>query len=360
MARCSSGLPRFAQEEQASLRIDYREFPGGPYFDPPDARFDVFDPSGTEVASNVPTTVLISPGRHVGNWPIPAGAEPGEWIMHFEGTLPSGAAEQDCSFCVVAQSVLQGPCEPWPIDDECCEYPEAATAEQIDRQTAIATELLWTASGRRFGPCPVTIRPCARNCDGSGRWHPYKDSGGSWRNFVTCGCAGGCSCTELCEVSIAGPVSSITEVVVDGIVLDSADYRLDLVDRGWRLLRIDGECWPTCQDYRVACDEPDGFCITYDKGLDLPELATAAVSELTCELVKACIPGCDCKLPRNVVSKTRQGMTLQFENATTWLKSLPNVMAFIDSYNPKGLAQASRAWSPDVPPHRVVPTETGS
>ncbi|GAA3786672.1 hypothetical protein GCM10022226_00990 [Sphaerisporangium flaviroseum] len=68
------------------------------------------------------------------------------------------------------------------------------------------------------------------------------------------------------------------------------------------LTRVDGGCWPDCSDMTAPCGEAGAFCVTYRTGLVLDEDAIAAVSELTCQLVLACLPpgtkGCDtCRLP---------------------------------------------------------------
>lgn len=248
---------------------------------------------------------------------------------------------------------LFGPCEPWPVDETCCTFPDDATAELIEAKTLEATILLWAASGRRVGPCPVTIRPCLETCHGSGVSGPYKDLGGAWRN-AWCGCPDHCSCTALCRVLLPGPATEVLEVQVDGITLSEDAYKILREDGAAWLIRTDGDCWPDCQDYTAACDEAGAFCVTYLRGLPLDQVATAAVSELACELVRACIPNCPCRLPRNVVQQTRQGTTLTFDTARAWLRVLPSVASFLDVYNPHGLDSSPVVWSPDVPATRQV------
>lgn len=249
-----------------------------------------------------------------------------------------------------------GSCAPWDIDLECCDLPDGDHDELIAAKQAIASDLLWAASGRRWGTCPVTVRPCLRRCGGgSGLPVPYKDADGAWRNYSACGCNDDCSCVALSEIVLAGPVASVTEVSIDGVVLDEADYRLDKVGSGWRLLRTDGGNWPSCSDMGVDCDEVGAFCVTYEQGIALDALATAAVSELTCQMVKACLPNCQCALPANVQSVVRRGVAIRFDTAVTWMRTLPAVAAFLDSANPHGLSSASSVWSPDVITPRVTP-----
>lgn len=133
------------------------------------------------------------------------------------------------------------PCWPRP-DTSCCDRlePENPTPEQtarIERMLHVATEIMWRLSGKQFGGCPVTVRPCRQKCAGAtmaygywsgGTWTPVLD-GGQWYNERGCGkCApSGCSCTELCEVTLPGLVSEVLQVKQDGLVLDPSEYRLD-------------------------------------------------------------------------------------------------------------------------------------
>lgn len=134
----------------------------------------------------------------------------------------------------------EGPCS-WLVEVGCC--PEWDTLDPVARSqgTAWATYILWTLTGRRYGPCPVTVRPCSPKCQGSGGYRtwpvgtsatgasgpwmfPYVDAG-VWRNCI---CAGVCSCRARCEVPLRGPVAAIDQVKVDGAVIDPSAYRLDV------------------------------------------------------------------------------------------------------------------------------------
>lgn len=261
-----------------------------------------------------------------------------------------------------------GPCEPWPWEPSCCRLPDDLDQEVIDRWRMVATRWLWLLSGRRWGPtCPLTIRPCRRSCldeapvtaqwHGAGPWVPYLDSGGAWRNASICGCSSGdCSCGELCEVELDAPVHDIVSVQVDGETLIPEAYR---VDAPARLVRTDGECWPTCQDM-AAPDGADGtFSVTYRAGLPLDEFAIAAVSELACHLIAACLPpgtkGCtDCQLPSNARRVVRQGVTVEMADPTAILAEgrtgLTTTDAWLAAVNPGRLPQAPRVYSPDARP----------
>lgn len=252
-------------------------------------------------------------------------------------------------------------CAPWEVDLDCCDLPDGTDPALIAKWQAVASEILWAASGRRYGTCEVTVRPCLRRCGGgSGLPVPYKDASGAWFNFNACGCPSDCSCVELCEVVLAGPVAEVVEVTIDGVALNATAYRLDLVGGQYRLLRTDGSCWPDCQDITADCDEVGSFCVTYEQGIALDELAIAAASELTCELTKACIPGCKtCRLPKNVSSVVRRGVSIVFDtDSSGWLHSLPAISAFLNAVNPAKLTSASSVWSPDISNPRSTITAT--
>jgi len=164
----------------------------------------------------------------------------------------------------------------------------------------------------------------------------------------------------LCEIDLDGPVDSIVSVLIGEDELMAENYRLDRVDSGYRLLRTDGGCWPSCSDFTKACGEEGAFCVTYMQGIAPDELAIAANSELTCELVKACTPNCACRLPKQVATLVRNGVSVTFDTAKPWIYSLPMVAAFLDAVNPKGLSSPPTVWSPDIPPVRTTVAAEGS
>lgn len=256
-------------------------------------------------------------------------------------------------------------CEVWDFDESCCDLPDGTDPALIERWQTISSQILWAASGRRWGLCEVTVRPCLRTCDG-GAWNvhpywPYRDGEGEWRNLASCACVGSCSCTELCEIVLDGPVDSIVSVLIGEDELMDENYRVDLVNGSYRLLRTDGGCWPSCSDITADCGTDGAFCVTYMKGIALDELAIAANSELTCNLVKACLPDCrTCALPKNVQSVVRRGVAITFDNAVEWIGTLPMVNAFLTAVNPKKLRKGGSVWSPDLPDSRITVVAEGS
>lgn len=256
-----------------------------------------------------------------------------------------------------------GPCEDWPIYWTCdvSSYSPALTGYAV----GAATRILWSLSGRRFGLCTSTLRPCAEDCVsgdapflGSRDW-PVGYSMPPWDFYRTpyCGgCAGSCSCSVLSEVRLPAPVDSVTSVKADGAVLSPSAYRLD---NNRLLVRTDGQRWPRCNDLNKNDDQPGTWSVTARFGEDVPDPGRLAMGELACEILKAST-GTDCRLPPGVTQLVRQGVTIQYPDVGQLLKEgrtgLYLVDLFLASENPTGLRQRGRVYSVD----RMLPRRTGS
>jgi hypothetical protein len=161
--------------------------------------------------------------------------------------------------------------------------------------------------------------------------------GGKWYNASPCGCSSDCSCGELCKVFLPGPFHAMVEVTLDGAILDPDAYRVDRVAAGYELVRQDGDCWPRCQNLAVPLTEDGSFGVTYEYGIPLDADAVAAHSEYTAELVKKCLPNCDCRLTDVDLETAAQG----------GFTGLPFVDGWVRSVNPAGLPQELVVMSPD-------------
>lgn len=251
------------------------------------------------------------------------------------------------------------PCD-WPIDVGCC--PEWDGAPEEDREFArrVAAELVWRLSGRRFGLCEVTLRPCRRSCAdpnpaagaaGAAPFTPFIRDG-QWYN-ARCGCVTDCSCTELCELALPAPVHDIVEITLDGDVVPAESYR---VDNHRMLVRTDGDCWPLCQDLGAAVGEPGAFAVTYRWGIPVPPGGQYAAGVYACELLKACTGEGHCRLPKRVQQITREGVTMAFIDPMRFLADgltgVPETDQWIVAVNPNGLRGRSRVYSVDHPPAR--------
>lgn len=254
---------------------------------------------------------------------------------------------------------------PWPIDSACLTDEWSALDPQVqDRAVALASATLHRLTGYRVGGCPVTVRPCTAACAGSSTRPGYWDmaglyGGGPWPTIVggvwfnSCGCQTNCSCTELCEVTLPPPVASINEVVVDGGVVDPADYRLD----GNRLVWIgDGPClWPVCQDMTLPDTEVGTFAVTFLNSYPVDGLGAYAAGVLAMEYAKACA-GAKCRLPAGVTTIARQGISMEIATGAfpAGLTGIREVDSFLALWNPDPIRQAPRVWSPDLTTPRVV------
>ena len=202
-----------------------------------------------------------------------------------------------------------------------CPTWDTLTEAQQDMAMNIATLVMWSATGRRYGPCQITIRPCQSKewaetyraypvwwaSQNYGGPMPYLD-GGVWRN---CGCGAGCCCRVHCEIILPGPVASIVSVVVHGETIPASQYRVDVVEGSYRLVRTSGGCWPTCQDLNENADGLHAFVVTFTRGDPVPQSVLDATGLLSCEFGKQ-IAGADCGLPPRLQALTRQGVSAEF------------------------------------------------
>jgi hypothetical protein len=238
-----------------------------------------------------------------------------------------------------------GPCEDWPVQWVCdtATYSPEVTGYAV----SAATRILWSLSGRRFGLCTSTLRPVT-----SGEtWDPgrFWSWDGTWRATTPPYGFWVLPCTAAPEIRLPAPVDRITEVRVDGAVLDPGAYRLD---NHRILVRTDGGAWPRVQNLLRPDSEPGTWSVTAAYGEDVPDSGRLAMGELSCEIVKAST-GVDCRLPPGVTQLVRQGVTIQYPDVGQLLKEgrtgLYLVDLFLASENPHGLARRARVYNVDVP-----------
>lgn len=167
-------------------------------------------------------------------------------VSHLEGHV----AEK---FCSSGWTPTIGLCADW----DTAGHSDATKAYAL----RTASYVLWAATGRRFGLCPVTVRPCRPVAV------PLYLTFPAWQLWDTDvpggGIAGpdalappGACCTGRCQcqppqIALPGPVGEVTNVTLDGVTLDPAAYRLV----GNLLVRQDGEIWPASQDLAAPTGE---------------------------------------------------------------------------------------------------------
>lgn len=208
---------------------------------------------------------------------------------------------------------------------------------------AMATDILWAATGRRWRGAG---RTATATLSAEYRDDPtYHDS---W---------GACSCRRLTASHLAtyGPrmrhheptrvrlphddVTAVTSVTIDGSPV--TDWRLE----GSWLVRTGRRGWPMCGDRTV---------ITYAYGRNPPLAGVAMCVELAIELGRASSDKPDrvCSLPKRLQSVTRQGISYvaldDLDFLDKGLTGLYPVDVWVRSVNPKGRAQAASVWTPDT------------
>jgi hypothetical protein len=141
------------------------------------------------------------------------------------------------------------------------------------------------------------------------------------------------------EKEVSGPIV----VKIDGATLDPSSYR---IDNGNRLVRMDGQDWPMCQDMNLPDGEEGTFSISYYVGVGPDDMLNYAAGLLAGEWYKAC-DGRDCRIPDTATRIVRQGVTFDiptFETGTSGLREVDNIVAM---YNPHHLKTPSRVISVD-------------
>lgn len=250
------------------------------------------------------------------------------------------------------------PCS-WDVVTPACAQWEGYPQATKDAALWLASTFLWGATGRQYGACPVTVRPAqSRFNPVNYRAYPVLPGseaavggpylfGGVWRN---CGCGAGCCCRPMCSVVLEGPVAAVDEVLVDGEAVSPSIYRVDVVAGQWHLVRLDGTCWPSCQDMNAAEDEPGAFAVTYQLGTELPEALSIVTGVLACEYGKLLATG-ECALPQKLRRITRQGVEIEVEPPDAQTGDLTGIKVvddIIGILNPSKRREPPRILSPDL------------
>lgn len=277
-------------------------------------------------------------------------------------------------------SVRVTPCG-WTPEAPCPAGPCCVGGEDFDPDIAatantVATNLIWALTGRRFGCCEVTVRPCKpetckplsltdiiywdqRRFDGAAgnlgvmSYFPTLLDGAVFN--IACGCNQGCcTCRSDCEVFLPGPVCAITEVIIDGVTVPEDQYKL--FDHHKLVFIKDSEgntSCPGCQNYNLPLGEVGTWSVTYTIGEPVPTEANLAAGLYACEIGRLLSNDKGCALPQRVQNLSRQGVDIAFVDpfllADAGLTGIPLVDTIIRTLNPFKQASRSRIWSPDLP-----------
>jgi hypothetical protein len=242
----------------------------------------------------------------------------------------------------------------WTISDPlCCSCWNGADPAQKAQAIRWATSVMHARTGRQFGPCEVTVRPCMkRNCNQSGSWYGAGWNGNLWTPYIfngtwfNCFCNDVCCCEPRCQVQLAGPVADVLSVTIGGVLVDPSTYRVDNLQ--W-LVREGGECWPECPNMDNPSGGTDVWEVTYMRGKPVPQEVLEATAILACEYVKFCAGDNTCRLNSRVTSLVRQDVSMEFVAPEVMLAlgltGISIVDDVISSYNPAGLKFQPRVFS---------------
>ncbi|CAA0134545.1 Uncharacterised protein [Mycolicibacterium vanbaalenii] len=248
----------------------------------------------------------------------------------------------------------------WPIDRSCLDaahpLPELGEdptdAEQAAYDTALAqrnnaedlaVHVLWALSGRQFGVCPVTVRPCGQEPCWPARRESYVLAwlDGGWSN-QPCGCGpGACAVAGPRVAHLPGPANPHTDdtpitVTIDGDVLPADQYVLE----GDVLYRVD-DSWPS-QDLGRPLGEPGTWSVTYHRGVAPPAGVSALVGQLAKEFIAGCGDTGKCRIPANLTGTSRQGVSKTFDPAKILASrrtGLREIDQWLAAVNPHSLTQ---------------------
>jgi hypothetical protein len=258
---------------------------------------------------------------------------------------------------------MAAPCE-WDVDPVAlgvCDTWADLPAERKVTAMALASSYLWAVTGRQFGVCPVTIRP-SQSARGELVYQDFPVMpgvqglgvpggpflfGGRWFNS---GCASACCGSSACAIVLRGPVASVDEVLATGEVIEPSAYRVDITSGVYLLVRVDGECWPMCQNFTADEGEPGSFSVTYGLGLPLPLALQIATAMLACEYAKA-LAGGACKLPSKMTRLSRQGVEVELEapDADSGATGIREVDQVVATLNPSKRQRPPLVLSLDLP-----------
>ena len=248
------------------------------------------------------------------------------------------------------------------IPSELCPDWSGYTQPVKDSALWLASTYLWAATGRQYGACPVTVRPGQPRLGEAPAYQAYpvwpgQDPvvsgpflfGGRWFNLGGGSCSGCCGASS-CGIVLRGPVFAVSQVLVGGEVVAPSAYRVDIVNGAYVLVRIDGLCWPSCQNFTRASNQPGTFEVTYEIGRAVPEALAIATALLACQYGKH-LTGGACALPAKMTRLARQGVEVEVAppepaQGLTGIKAVDEVVLAL---NPGRRKAPPMVFSPDLP-----------
>lgn len=246
---------------------------------------------------------------------------------------------------------MGGPCTAWANVNDAAALPDLKDADPAFLALALSAscKVLYALSARQFpGVCLASVRPHRRYVEDATPSSPWW-----WRAWGSYGHPGGCGCSMPPRITLGyRPIRQVTEVRIDGEVLDPAAYR---IDNRRELTRIDGEGWPLCQDLTADPDtDADTFRVTFRWGTAPGDDGVLANLELASELVKAKTAPEESRLPERITSLVTQGESLAMLDPWQFLDKGKTGLywcdIFLSAANPHRLTRRSAVFSPDIAP----------
>lgn len=246
---------------------------------------------------------------------------------------------------------MVGLCELWATADDLdkCGGVPLADFEVLERCLAVASRVCFLLGGSRW---PGVCEDSVLFADDHGCVLPYPVRGGV--GLVGSVSAGRTALWRRTLRLPQTPIVEVTEVRVDGDVLDPSAYRI--VDDAL-LVRVDGGSWVPG---RIDDDTPR-LEVDYTWGSRPSELGRRAAAMLTRELaLSVCQPDA-CRLDRRVQSIVREGVTMDValpglvDALVQGQIGVPEVDLFVTAENPAKLRREGRIVIPgnDDGAHRV-------
>lgn len=270
------------------------------------------------------------------------------------------------------QALGAGPCSQWvtPADLR-LEHPaftqNGTTDAQLNRACDLATLVVWGLSGRQWsGPCPQVVRP-------------IPDQGGwTFGTYRSIGDLADALADDTVGPLLAQPytgldfdnrvdlgedvVTAVTQVLVDGQVVDPASYQLQDYRYLVRLADSAGarRSWPLTQRLDLPSSAVGTFEVTMSYGAPPPSQGQDAALILASYWAFARYPKPTGTTRGDRVTQiNRQGVSMTLADPVVMLSSgrtgISEVDAFIATVNPHGVSRPARVYSPDMPrrTHRV-------
>lgn len=236
----------------------------------------------------------------------------------------------------------QTACSNWATADDLRGPCAGASPDDIELALSAATSVLFALTRFRWpGACDDVVRPCGERRSAQRVTWGWNTLGPEYGWWCTCNRSANCGCSTLSQIPLgAYPIVDVTEVKIDGDIVDPVEYRVD--DYRWLvgLDRLDNgqrRRWPCCQDIGASSDEEDTFEVSFSYGVAPPPVAVTHAATLACELLTSQNPDADCRLPERVTSITRQGVSLAVIDPLTLFDDgrtgLPEVDLWLGSLN---------------------------